>query len=462
METEQTESDAKRPALTDKSQATAEAELLGRQPLRHILPFVTWEGVFATIFITLTGSPFLTGFALFLGANNFEIGLLGAIPFISQVSQILAAYRIDLTGRCKTLTTGSLLLGRQIWWLLVPLPFIEGDWRLGYMLGIFIISNVGVTMGAAGWFTWVADLVPRRLRGRYFGSRSAAIAFSTIATFIIAGAALDFFQKSGRADYGYAILLAAGSVSGLVAAFIMNRLPEKNIPAGAVVIDKDYFLAPVRSAEFRRLLIFFFIWNIGTGIAGAFFAAHMLTNLKMTFTQISLYSTASLIAALFANKPWGVLIDKYGSKPTLVACSLGLSVVPLIWLVPRHDYLWILGLEAIYAGILWAGFNLAAFNLPLSISPEKNRTIYLAVFAVASGTGFFAASLLGGGLAEIWKGIGIAIGPQVVVNYHILFVISAVIRGVAALIAASIKEQRATELFGFVQFLTNRVVRRYR
>jgi MFS family permease len=462
LEIEQEDLSAKVPRSAFRSQRAIEAELLGKQSLRQILPFVTWEGVFAAVFITITGSPFLTGFALFLGANNFEIGLIGAIPFISQVSQIIAAYRIDLTGRCKAITTRSLILGRQIWWLLVPLPFIRGEWRLEYMLGIFIISSVGATMGAAGWFTWVADLVPGRLRGRYFGSRSAAIAFSTIVTFLIAGVALDFFQKNGRVDYGYAVLLSAGSIAGLVAAIVMNRLPEKKIPIGSVVIDRGYFLEPFRNAEFGKLLIFFFVWNVGTGIAGAFFAAHMLTNLQMTFTQISFYATASLIAALFSNKPWGALIDKYGSKPILAGCSLGLSVVPLIWLIPRQGYLWILGFEAIYAGILWAGFNLAAFNLPLSVSPEKNRTIYLAVFAVISGTGFFVASLIGGGLAESWKDVGIAIGPQVVVNYHILFVISATIRGLAALMAVRIKEQRAKDLPGIVKFLTARVAKGYR
>ncbi|MFB0509862.1 MAG: MFS transporter, partial [bacterium] len=38
------------------------------------------EGSFAQIHINLTGGMFLTGFALYLGANVFQIGLLAAIP----------------------------------------------------------------------------------------------------------------------------------------------------------------------------------------------------------------------------------------------------------------------------------------------------------------------------------------------------------------------------------------------
>jgi MFS family permease len=428
--------------------------------LRRTLPFVTWEGVFAANFISLTGSPFLIGFALFLGANDFEIGLLAAIPFLTQIAQLLAAYNIDLTGKCKVITIKSLLLAREIWWLLLPLPFMHGEWRLKYMLLVFVLSSVGAAMGAVGWFAWVADLIPMRVRGRYFGFRSASLALATVVTFLFAGAALDYFEKIGRTEIGFALLIVVACASGLLAAFMMNKLPEKKSSPSSAGIDNGYFLEPLKSGEFRKLLIIFFVWNLGTGVAGAFFAAHMLTNLQMSFTQVSIYSAASLIAAILSNKPWGSLIDRYGSKPIIVACSLGLSIVPAIWLIPRPDYLWILGFETVYAGILWAGLNLAAFNLPLSLSPEKNRTIYLATFAVASGVGFFLASLAGGALAENWRWVRYSIGPQVIVNYHILFVISTIVRAIGALMTFRIKEPLSREMPGVSQLLSFRFGKR--
>jgi MFS family permease len=235
-------------------------------------------------------------------------------------------------------------------------------------------------------------------------------------------------------------LIAAAAVSGLLAALMMKKLPEKTIAPSPVKIGMEYFIEPFRCVGFKRLLVIFFVWNLGTGVAAVFFAVHMLTNLEMTYTQVSFYSAVSMMAAILSNKPWGRLIDRYGSRPIIVFCSLGLSLVPLIWLIPRPDLLWILGPEAIYAGILWAGFNLAAFNIPLALSPEKHRTIYLATFAVVSGIGFFIASLAGGALAESWKSIKMVWGPQVIVNYHILFVISTVVRGVAAGMTFGIRE----------------------
>jgi len=411
-----------------------------KQSIRNILPFITWEGVYATIFITLTGNPFITGFALFLGANDFEIGLLAAIPFLTQISQLLAALKIDISGRCRNLTTYSLLTARQIWWLLLPLPLISIPWRMPYLFGAFTASSVGAAMGAAGWFTWIANLIPGRIRGRYLGFRSTAVSLSTIITFLAGGAILDFFKRNGEIDFGFSILIGIAGISGIAAAMAIKKFPEmKSIPS-VIRPNIEYFLEPFRNPVFKKLMVIFFVWNLGTGVASAFFAAHMLINLKMSFTQVSIYSAASLIAAVISNRSWGKLIDRYGSRPIIIVCTLGLSIVPLIWLFPRPGFIWILWIETIYAGILWAGFNLAALNLPIAISPPKNRTIYLATFTVISGIGFFTASLIGGLLAQIWKPLSYSIGPQLIVNYHLLFIISSLVRGTAAAMTWDIKE----------------------
>jgi len=63
--------------------------------VRRGLLISIWEGAIANIHISITGaiggSVFLSGFALLLGANNFQLGLLGALPFIGQMFQFLSA-----------------------------------------------------------------------------------------------------------------------------------------------------------------------------------------------------------------------------------------------------------------------------------------------------------------------------------------------------------------------------------
>ena len=50
-----------------------------------------YDGMFANAFATLTGGVFLTGFALYLGMNEFMIGLVAAMPFMVTVFQLPVA-----------------------------------------------------------------------------------------------------------------------------------------------------------------------------------------------------------------------------------------------------------------------------------------------------------------------------------------------------------------------------------
>ena len=51
-----------------------------------------YDGMFANIFATLMGGVFLTGFALYLGMNEFMIGVVASMPFIVTVFQVPASY----------------------------------------------------------------------------------------------------------------------------------------------------------------------------------------------------------------------------------------------------------------------------------------------------------------------------------------------------------------------------------
>jgi MFS family permease len=430
------------------------------QDIRSSLKYITLEGTFAMVFLVLTGGAFLTGLALLLGANDFEIGLLGAIPFLAQMAQLASAYLVDLTGKRKIITIRSLFLARQAWWILLPLPFLAGSWRLVVLLGVVIISNLATMMGTASWTSWLADLVPERIRGRYFGYRSGVIAVSTIAATLLGGAVLDYFKGRHFEGEGFAVIIALGCVFALTAVMQMSKLPDKPLPKSEKKLRWTFVLQPLRDKSFIRLIKVFFVWNFACGISAAFFAVHMLTNLKMSFTQISLYASAASIAAVMLNRPWGTLIDRFGSKPIIVFCALGISVVPLIWWIPRPGHLWILLFEAIYSGALWTGFNLAAFNIPIANSPQKSRTTYLAVFAVITGLGFFIASILGGILAQSWQNIHWRLGPQTVVNYHLLFTISSILRMLAAAMAFGFHEPAEKELPVMIHYMGNSIIKR--
>ncbi len=398
--------------------------------VRCDLSRIVREGALSNVFVVLTSGTFATGLALMLGANDFEIGLLVALPFLAQAAQPLSILLPGLAGHRKRLALWGITVGRQIWWLAIPLLFIESNWALAGFLLLVTVSATCVQIVTPVWLSWVSDIVPREIRGRFFGVRNAWIAGTTLAFSILGSLVLDWTRAGGREPLGFAMIIGAAAVAALIGSLVLNRvsnvsqvvsMPEQAHRAGG-------WARPLRAPEFRRILRVFVAWYFAIGLSAPFFSPHMLLNLKMSFFLIGIYSAASAIVAVASNRLWGVWIDRFGSRSVLTFCAAGIGMIPLIWLLPRADSLWALAIECVYSGWLWAGFNLAAFTLPIDKSPQDDRTYYLAWFAAVTGLAFFTASILGGMLAESVSSFAWKVGKQTFVNYHIIFVISAVLR----------------------------------
>jgi MFS family permease len=402
------------------------------QSIRRWLFYIAVEAGFSSVFIVLSGGAFLTGLALMLGANDFEIGFLAAIPFLAQVAQLFSVFLVNRVAARKLTTSIGFLIGRQIWWIMILVLFLPISRRLEVLLAIVIVSSLTTMLAAPAWLSWMAELVPERVRGRYFARRSIAVAVATVTATIGGGFILDHFRILNNDTIGFAIIIAIGGIFALAASWMLNKLPDKPRQSSPANPGLANLLEPLQNRSFRHLLLGFFFWNLAIGISAPFFVPHMLGNLSMNFTMIALYSSAAALVAVALNKPWGTVIDKFGCKPVIALCAFGIALIPLIWLLPRKGFLWILVFESIFSGALWTGFNLAAFNIPIANSPRDKRTIYLAMFAVITGLGFFIASIIGGILAKQWVFLHWQIGKQVIINYHVIFIISSFLRFMAA------------------------------
>jgi len=140
------------------------------------------EGAFSTAFIVLTGGAFLTGYALMLGANDFEIGLLVAIPYMAQFFQIFGAYVIELTAARKTVAVITLTTGRffYIFLAFLPFTFFLGGTKVALLLFVIAAASALVMAGVNAWTSWMGDFIPEQFRGRYFGTRNRYLTIVTI------------------------------------------------------------------------------------------------------------------------------------------------------------------------------------------------------------------------------------------------------------------------------------------
>lgn len=102
-----------------------------------------YDGIFANMFATLTGGVFLTGFALYVGMDEFMIGLLASMPFLATIFQLPTSYLISKTGRRKKAACWGATGARLIWipiLIVALLPATPVSSKALLILGLVFVS----------------------------------------------------------------------------------------------------------------------------------------------------------------------------------------------------------------------------------------------------------------------------------------------------------------------------------
>src|SRR5205809_1211229 len=82
------------------------------------------DGLATEAMSCLTEGAFLVAFALQLGASNFQIGLLAALPTFTNVFQLAAIWLVQRYRSRKAITVISLFLARMPLFVVAVLPFV--------------------------------------------------------------------------------------------------------------------------------------------------------------------------------------------------------------------------------------------------------------------------------------------------------------------------------------------------
>lgn len=413
----------------------------------------------AEVISACAGGAILTAWGIYLDASPLVTGTMLALSQLAQLFQLPAAWTTSRLGSrraCIWLVGAS----RQAMLPLAALPFLplSSEARQHVLLAVAFGSAILGVLGNNAWVSWMSELVPQRVRGRYFGKRSALCTMGGALAAAAVGVLLDGARARGAIGPALAALQVVASLSGVITTLLMLRQHEPAIHHARVCLQPSRLLASLRDPTMRGLLTYLCVWNGAVGLAGSFFALHMVRNLKMSFTLVALHGTAVAAVRMLVAPVWGALLDRIGARPVLVACSFGIATVPFIWLLPTEHSLWPLALDCVVAGVLWCGHSLATFHLPLSITPRAERPLYLALFATVTGVSFSLATFAGGSLAELLPDRFTLFGSELC-DLHVLFVLSGVLRALAAVAAIRIREPAAHGVDALLPALRAHMVR---
>jgi MFS family permease len=388
------------------------------------------EGSAAAV-MTGAGDAYIAPFALSLGANNLLIGLLSSLPALfSPIFQILGSRLMENHSRKRIMTVGPVL--QSLMWLpIITLGLIYWH-RVSTSIPTILVIVYGVyaifgVLGGPAWFSLLGDIVPAKVRGKYFGKRNKICTAVTLMATLLAALVLDLFKTKGMVLLGFTVIFLTASVSRMISAYLLSRHYEP-----AFKLEDGYyfsffqFVKKAPSNNFGRFVIYVGMIYFAVLMAAPFFTVYMLKNLSFSYTTMMLVNISATVFTLLFSPVLGKFADKYGNRELLKFGGSLIPLAPLLWLFSGNPW-YLAFVPQLAAGIGWASFNLAASNFIYDVVTPQRRGICVTYFNTFVYGGTFLGSAVGGIIATY--------APITFMNHLLfLFALSGVIRGIVSII----------------------------
>jgi len=427
------------------------------------LRMVIGDGLATEAMTVLTGGTFLIAMAILMGASNFQIGILAALPTFTNIFQLLSIWLVGKYKNRRLISVSCSIMAR-IPLLVIGILTIKSYGSVRLLLSLLFFYYFFASIAGPSWNSWVKDLVPEKMLGTYFGRRTRLSQILNVILSIALAFLLDYVKKyyPNAELMTYASMFIGGGVVGITGAIVLSRAPEPQSSLTQLNLF-NLLKQPLREKNFRRLLIFNSAWVFALNIAIPFFTVYMIKTLKLPLTYVVGLTIVGVVSSIFTVQAWGSLADRYSNKtiiaiggPLYVLCIIGWCFVEIY----THMYMNVILLILIYigSGISTAGINLSLTNIGLKLSPKEDAIVYLTTKNII--TAFFSsiAPVIGGWLADFFTSRHLTVTAQwtspridkvfrllVLHEWNFLFLIGALLALFALQFLAAVREPGEVE-----------------
>ena len=396
-----------------------------KHAVRKSLRFSVLDGSANSAMLGLTQN-YITPLALELKATTGQVGLLSSIPALMMaVAQLAAPDLSERAGSRKGFIL-PVVFGHAIMFIPILLVYyVFHDSPVWWLIGFVTVSSVLGAIVSPAWGSMMADLVPARLRGRYFSSRGRIIGFISLVTFFIAGLILQFYTDKNIFT-GYSILFGGATLFRLLSLYFLSRqyepkqAKEKEDSPGLIQLIKN-----LGSSNLGKFTLYVALIDLCTCISSPFFSVYMLRDLKFSYLHFVLVSSSGSVANLLFLTYWGRRADKAGNIKIVQLTSILLPFVPILWLASTNVYY--LMAANLFSGFVWSGYGLTAVNFLYDASRPEIRTKQIAIFNAVDMIACCVGALTGGFIAPH---LPVFLGHQL----RSLFTLSGVMRALVVII----------------------------
>jgi MFS family permease len=387
-----------------------------------------------------------------LHAAKWQIGLVLTMTYLGPTLEPVGAYLAERCGRRRPLFLIAFLFNRLPFFLLTVIPFLgqsEKRDELGITLVFALVAftRVAAHLGNPAWWSWMADLVPERRRGQFFGCRTKWASFAAAVSFVLGMALL---QTCGgmHSSWVLSVLFGIGALAGTLDILLYLGVPEPTSPRLAPAAQPGFltfsrsFLRPFCQPSYRRLIVGMGLWSFSSNLVlpflpvyqrGEVIAGHPL-GLGASWSFMALLNVLGSVGGALTSRRWAVWGGRLGQQWLLLLGSGYLFVNLAYLLVAPHHGLALLLPVALVSGALNAAWTVGANQLFLGVAPRESRSYYISAYNLTNGWLMAGGPLLGGLLADRLPVLSWGLPGGLPFCYFHLLLIAATVGGALALI----------------------------
>jgi Na+/melibiose symporter-like transporter len=428
--------------------------------LRRGLRASTIEGVFAAPIVTM--SLPVNVFTTALVAKGFPlskpmIGSISSMPFVCNFLQVLITPLVTrwLPPRGTAIIAAALHTLCWLWlgWKLPSLSPTDPVATGSFLLLWFFVSSLFNSVLGVVWNGWMHDLVPSRLRGRYFSQRNR-IGQGAILVFVLAaGGVLSWGDYSARV---FQAVIAGACLCRVISLYYFWQMPGQR-PAGrtqaappALPLIEQFRI--VRGARSLLLFIAFgALWNFAANCFGPFYHVFLFEQLNFSGTQVGILATLTALGGMISLPVWGGLLDRFGNKPTMAVGLVLWQVQNFLWCVLTPANSVMLYAMWFWGGCLSAGFVLGQFTLLLKLIPGEARSLAIGLNVAVTSLVAAISPVIGGQVLG-WL---LAHGYAALDVYHAVFLVQPVVALLACILLLRIREPASSSVASVVGAMRN-------
>ncbi len=399
-----------------------------RRELLLSLKYSTIEACFSVPMLNLTmpSFPFVIAFAVtVLGWGPAAVGAMAALPHLCNLVQPPVALWLRRRLPLFQIMALTFLLSALPWGFVSVLPFETETVRHATFAAILVVATFANSLGSVAWAAAIAELVPARMGGNFYGRRNLVFGFWTLLVVIVASVVA---ARSHNSMVVFGWIFATAGLARLIGFFFLTRMrfPRSVTERAPDPPGFSEIALPFRNRNYLRLVAFVGVWGFLLNLGQPFYPVFIVQGLHRSVADVGILTAIAGVGGLLTLRSWGWMCGRFGSKPVLQVCAILWAVAGLAaWTFAGERFFWHLAPCYLVVGGTTACFQLCQFNLMLKLAPA-NKAPYVAVF-LALTSALTALGPILGGLVLRWVPdvLGTFLG-QTIRDYHVLIAVSMV------------------------------------